>query len=94
MDALVPHELPEFQKTDLLHLHATVGFHPPQQIWAAPGGKAMAAAGVPQESQHVAHGSSISRRRECLALARSEAGGVISRGRTFSSNAGMIGRKS
>ncbi len=55
MGALPPQELPKFQKSDLLHLYATIGLNAPQQIGAAPGREPVAAGGVPHESQGVAH---------------------------------------
>ena len=54
--ALPPHEFPEFEEADLLHLDSTIGLDPPQQIGAAPRSKAMSAGRVPEKSKHVAHG--------------------------------------
>ena len=45
--ALPPHELPEFQKADLLHLDARVGLDAPEEIGAAPRGEAMSLGGIP-----------------------------------------------
>ena len=53
--AFAPHKSPELEEADLLHLNAAVGFHSPAQVGTAPGRKAMAAAGPPNESQHGGH---------------------------------------
>jgi hypothetical protein len=53
--ALTPHELPEFQKTDLFHLDAGVGFDSPKEIWASPGSKAVAFRRIPKKTNLVAH---------------------------------------
>jgi hypothetical protein len=53
---LPPQELPELQKSDLLHLYAAVGLNAPQEIGAAPRGEPMASGGIPHESQGAVHG--------------------------------------
>ena len=53
--ALPPGELPEFQESNLLHLHPTISFDSPQQVGTPPRGKVVAAGRVPQESEHVGH---------------------------------------
>ena len=53
--ALPPGKFPELQQSDLLHLHAAIGFDPPQQIGTAPGREMVSAGSIPQKPQHVAH---------------------------------------
>jgi len=53
--ALAPQEFPELDKTDLLHFQTAVGFNAPQEIGAAPRGKPVASACVPQESSYREH---------------------------------------
>ena len=53
--AFAPHELPELQETDLLHLDACIGLDTPEKIGAAPGSQAMAPSGIPEEADLVAH---------------------------------------
>jgi hypothetical protein len=67
--ALMPHELPELQKTDLGHLDAAVGLDPPQEVRTAPGSEAMAARGIPQEAEHVSHAVAM--------IAETQGGGKI-----------------
>jgi hypothetical protein len=57
--ALSPHEFPEFQESNLLHLDAGIGFDPPQQIRAAPRSEAVPFRRVPQEADRVLHGDII-----------------------------------
>lgn len=57
--AFAPHELPEFQESNLRHLHTRVSFDAPEQIGAAPRSKAMTFGGVPEEADLVAHASII-----------------------------------
>jgi len=57
--ALVPQELPKFQKADLLHLHAAVGFNPPQQIRTPPWRQPVTPRSIPHESDDVAHSTLI-----------------------------------
>jgi len=49
--ALAPHKFPEFQKADLRHLDASVGFDPPQQVGTAPGRKAVSLGRVPEKAE-------------------------------------------
>ena len=56
---LAPHEFPELQKADLLHLDAGVGFDSPEKVRASPRGKAMAAGSVPQKADLVPHAAII-----------------------------------
>lgn len=53
--ALTPHEFPEFQKTDLFHLDAGIGFDSPEKIWASPWSKAVASRRIPKKANLVAH---------------------------------------
>ena len=53
--ALSPHELPEFQESDLLHFYAGVGLDAPEEIGAAPRGKAVSLSRIPQEADGVPH---------------------------------------
>ena len=55
--ALPDGKLPELQKSDLLHLHATISFDSPEKVGATPGGEAMSTSGVPQKSKDVEHGA-------------------------------------
>ena len=55
LHAFAPSESKKFEETDAMHLDTGVGFNPPAQIGAAPGGEAMAAGRVPQEAQDVMH---------------------------------------
>lgn len=48
---LAPHEFPEFQKADLCHFDPSVGFDPPEQIWTAPRGEAMASGRIPEKTE-------------------------------------------
>lgn len=57
--ALMPGEFPEFKKPNLLHFHAAVGLDSPQQKWTTPWGEAMAAGGIPEKSDYVAHGKFV-----------------------------------
>ena len=50
-----PHEGPEFEKTNFVHLDASVGLDSPTQIWAPPRHKAMAASCDPHEVQNSFH---------------------------------------
>src|SRR5581483_9825 len=89
--ALSPDEGPELDEVDLLHFDATVGFHAPQQIRAAPRRQPVAASCVPEKAQQIAHEVSLQysrKRREsgqarssCSAVANSE---VQQRGASFS----------
>lgn len=56
--SLAPHEPAEFQKADAVHLDARVGLNAPAEIRAAPWRQVMAARGVPDEEEDVAHRSS------------------------------------
>jgi len=53
--AFTPHEFPEFQKTDLLHLDASVSFDAPEKIGASPWSKTVAFRRIPQKENLVAH---------------------------------------
>lgn len=53
--ALAPHEFPEFQKANLLHLDAGIGFDPPEKIRTSPRSEAMAFRRIPQKANLVAH---------------------------------------
>src|SRR5208283_6207621 len=57
--ALTPHEFPEFQKSDLRHLHPGVGFDAPEQIRTAPRRQAMTAGSIPQEAEDAPHAAII-----------------------------------
>lgn len=57
--AFPPHEFPELQESDFLHLHASVGFDAPEQVGAAPWGEPMATCRVPKEPKTVAHARMI-----------------------------------
>lgn len=57
--ALTPHELPEFEESDLLHLDAGVSLDAPEKIGAAPGGEAMSLGGVPEKADTVPHAGII-----------------------------------
>src|SRR6266567_3442446 len=57
--ALAPHEFPKFQKADLRHLHAGIGFNAPEQIGTAPRGESMSPGGVPKKAKLVAHAAII-----------------------------------
>jgi len=54
--ALLPHEFPKLEESDLLHLDAAVSFYPPEKVRAAPWGEPVSASCVPDESHDVAHG--------------------------------------
>lgn len=60
--ALAPHELPKFQKADLLHLDAGIGFDSPQEVGAAPGRETMAFSGIPEKTKPMAHADIITMR--------------------------------
>lgn len=53
--AFAPHEFPELEETDLLHLHAGIGLDAPEEIGTPPRREAMAPGGIPQEADLVAH---------------------------------------
>lgn len=53
--AFVPNKLPKFQKADIFHFYAAVGFHAPKQIGTAPRRKPVAPCGVPPEADHRRH---------------------------------------
>src|SRR5712692_10336530 len=55
MATLAPEEFPKLQKANLLHLHAAIGFNPPQQIRTPPWSQPVPAGRVPHISQHVEH---------------------------------------
>lgn len=57
--AFTPHELPEFEETDLLHLDAGVGLDAPEKIGTAPGGEAVPLGGVPEKADAVPHAGII-----------------------------------
>jgi len=50
-----PHESPELEKADFVHLDSCVGLDAPTQIWAAPWRETMAAGGNPDEAQDSFH---------------------------------------
>ena len=50
-----PHEAPEFEKADFVHLDSGVGLDAPTQIGAAPWSEPMAAGGNPDEAQNSFH---------------------------------------
>ena len=56
---LAPHELPEFQKSNLGHFHAGVSFDAPEQIGASPWSEAVSLSRVPKKTQLVAHAAII-----------------------------------
>jgi hypothetical protein len=58
--AFAPHELPEFQEADLLHLDARVGLDAPEKIWTPPRSQPVSFGGVPQKADLAAHGIMIS----------------------------------
>jgi hypothetical protein len=57
--ALPPHELPELQEADLLHLDAGIGLDTPEKIGAAPRSEAMSLGGVPEKADTVPHAGII-----------------------------------
>ena len=57
--ALSPHELPEFEKADLSHLHTAVGFDPPQQVGTAPRREAVPTRRIPEEAEDIPHAKAI-----------------------------------
>jgi len=54
--AFAPHKFPELKESDLLHLDSRVGLDAPEKIGTAPRSQAMAASGIPEEADLVAHG--------------------------------------
>src|SRR3954451_24186586 len=54
-EALAPHESPELQKADVVHLHARISLDAPAQIRTSPRREMMAACGVPEKSEDVEH---------------------------------------
>src|SRR5215469_5663596 len=60
--SLAPHEFPEFQEADLLHLDAGVRLDTPKKIRAVPWSKAMPLGSVPKKADLVAHASMITRK--------------------------------
>jgi hypothetical protein len=57
--ALTPHELPELEESDLLHLDASVGLDAPEEIGTAPGCETMSLGGVPEKAGAVPHAGII-----------------------------------
>jgi len=56
---LPPRELPEFQKSDLLHLYAAIGLDAPEQVRTAPRSQTVATCGIPEKSKHESHLSEV-----------------------------------
>ncbi len=53
--ALAPYEFPEFQESNLRHLHARVGFNAPQKIGTSPRSEPMPLRRIPQKAELGAH---------------------------------------
>jgi len=51
----VPHEGNELEKADFMHLDAGVGLEAPAQVRTPPRGQVVAASGIPEEAEDVAH---------------------------------------
>ena len=56
---LPPRELPEFQKSDLLHLYAAIGLDAPEQVRTTPRSEMVALGGIPEEPNDIAHGWAV-----------------------------------
>jgi hypothetical protein len=61
--AFGPEKLPEFEKADLRHLDAGVGFNSPEKIRAAPRRETVPTRRVPEKAEHVTHWFSVYRHR-------------------------------
>ncbi len=56
---LAPHDSPELEEADVLHLDAGIGLEPPLQIRATPRSEMVSAGGVPEKAKDVTHGISL-----------------------------------
>ena len=52
---LVPHERNELEKADFMHFDAGIGLQPPTQVRTPPRGQVVAACGIPEEPEDIAH---------------------------------------
>jgi hypothetical protein len=57
--AFAPHDSPELEEADVLHLDARVGFKSPLEVRTTPRSEVVTAGGVPQEADDLEHISSL-----------------------------------